>query len=62
MKAPCMNCTSRHTICHDTCLKYREWKEYCDAQKEHLKKETHPIEADLIRYNSALRAKRRKGK
>lgn len=58
---PCKGCTKRHPGCHDKCEGYHEWKENREAEKEYLKKMTQPIEADLIRYNSAMRMRRRKG-
>ena len=24
---PCLNCSERHTLCHDTCNKYKQYKE-----------------------------------
>ena len=37
-RAPCRECTERHSTCHDTCEKYRSWKRLRDeavkAQRE----------------------------
>ena len=34
--APCKDCTERHTGCHGSCDKYKEWSERYHAQQEHL--------------------------
>ncbi len=35
--APCKDCTDRHTACHDSCEKYKEWKARHLAQQNHLR-------------------------
>ena len=60
--APCKDCDKRHRGCHDTCSDYKEWKKLNTARVEYEKKEIYPIDADLIRYNSAIRARRRYNK
>ena len=35
--SPCRGCEDRHTACHDSCEKYKEWKERDQAQKKQLK-------------------------
>jgi hypothetical protein len=35
--SPCKDCPDRHTACHDSCDKYKEWKERYQAQQQHLK-------------------------
>ena len=34
--APCKDCTERHTGCHGSCEKYKEWQERYRAQQKHL--------------------------
>lgn len=34
MKPPCNECAERHTGCHSSCEKYREWKTGHEAKKE----------------------------
>lgn len=31
--SPCMGCTERHLACHDSCHKYKEWKDFFDTDK-----------------------------
>lgn len=31
--SPCMKCTDRHLACHDSCPKYKEWKDFFDTDK-----------------------------
>lgn len=59
---PCKGCTERHPACHDNCEGYKAWKANREAENEHLRKVTQPIDADLIRYNGAMRARRRYNK
>lgn len=35
--APCKDCPDRHTACHGSCDKYKQWKERHTAQQQHLK-------------------------
>jgi hypothetical protein len=42
---PCKDCPERHTACHDTCERYKEWKQRIDEQKKAKK------EYDRSRYN-----------
>jgi hypothetical protein len=34
--SPCKDCPDRHTACHDSCDKYKAWKERYTAQQKHL--------------------------
>jgi hypothetical protein len=34
--SPCMGCTERHTACHGSCERYKEWLERYRAQQKHL--------------------------
>lgn len=34
--SPCKDCTERHTACHGSCEKYKEWLERYHAQQKHL--------------------------
>ncbi len=34
--APCKDCPDRHLACHDSCEKYKEWRERHHAQLKHL--------------------------
>lgn len=34
--SPCKDCTERHTACHGSCEKYKEWHERYQAQQKHL--------------------------
>lgn len=31
--SPCKGCTERHLACHDSCPKYKEWKDFFDTDK-----------------------------
>ena len=31
--SPCKGCTERHLACHDSCPKYKEWKDFFDTEK-----------------------------
>ena len=31
--SPCTKCTDRHLACHDSCEKYKEWKDFFDTDK-----------------------------
>ena len=31
---PCHGCKDRYTNCHDTCLKFRQWRDFADAENE----------------------------
>ena len=35
--APCKGCSERHIACHDSCDRFKEWKERYHAQQQHLK-------------------------
>ena len=41
-KPPCKDCTDRHTACHDSCDRYKEWKLLLDelnkARREYSNK------------------------
>lgn len=32
--SPCKGCTERHLACHDSCPKYKEWKDFFDTDKQ----------------------------
>lgn len=32
--SPCKKCTERHLACHDSCEKYKEWKDFFDTDKQ----------------------------
>lgn len=32
--APCKDCTERHSVCHDTCIRYIVWKARRSAKLE----------------------------
>ena len=32
--APCKNCTDRQLACHDSCKKYKDWKDYLFKTKQ----------------------------
>lgn len=34
--SPCKDCANRHTACHDSCEKYKEWRARYQAQQQHL--------------------------
>ena len=34
--SPCKGCTDRHTACHGSCGKYKEWVDQYHAQQQHL--------------------------
>jgi Fe-S-cluster-containing dehydrogenase component len=34
---PCKGCTERHLACHDSCEKYKEWRDQYQAQEKSLK-------------------------
>lgn len=34
--SPCKDCPDRHTACHDSCDKYKDWKVRYQAQQKHL--------------------------
>ena len=36
IKAPCMTCNERHVNCHSDCIKYKEWKEEQDRERERI--------------------------
>lgn len=33
--APCKDCADRHLACHDSCEKYKEWRDRYHAQQKH---------------------------
>lgn len=39
--APCKDCTEKHLACHDSCEKYKAWKDRYNAQQKHLKNNRH---------------------
>ena len=32
--SPCTKCTERYLACHDSCEKYKEWKDFFDTDKQ----------------------------
>lgn len=32
MTNPCFHCADRHTVCHDTCERYKAWQEFHAAE------------------------------
>lgn len=44
-KSPCKDCTDRHTACHGSCDRYKEWKLRLDELNKARR------EYDSIRYN-----------
>ena len=34
--SPCKGCTNRHTACHDSCDKYKAWRDFENAKKKHF--------------------------
>ena len=34
--APCKDCTDKYRACHDSCDKYKEWRDRYHAQQKHL--------------------------
>lgn len=34
--SPCKDCTEKYTACHDTCDKYKEWRDRYHAQQKYL--------------------------
>lgn len=61
--SPCLNCPERHTLCHATCEKYKQYKEkLAEAQKEYRtrkRKENDYLEA---RYGRRWRNHNEKNK
>lgn len=39
--SPCKDCTDRHTACHGSCEKYKEWLDKYHAQQKHLEENKH---------------------
>ena len=37
-KNPCMNCEDRHIACHDSCSRYKVWKEEVVEHREKIQK------------------------
>lgn len=55
--SPCKGCADRHPACHDSCERYKEWKERDQAQKKQLKEASNRFSIigsearDKIRYS-----------
>ena len=31
---PCIDCEERHLACHDTCVRYKDWKDVIDQKSK----------------------------
>ena len=43
MVAPCKDCTDRHTACHGSCEKYKEWRDSFRDAKRRSEKERYGL-------------------
>lgn len=59
IKSPCKECTERHTGCHIRCVKYAEYKQSLEKQKQHIQ----AVKKQEVEYAEyiANRGKRLKG-
>lgn len=44
---PCLACEDRHRACHDTCERYKGWKERQEEKKDAIQKAHYP---EIYRY------------
>lgn len=54
--APCKGCTDRHSCCHDTCERYKTWKQ---SRDEALKEQREDKGADVVISNGVQRTLRK---
>jgi hypothetical protein len=52
LKVPCKNCPFRHTGCHATCEKYKEFQEKNEALREIKNKES-ALNMDYIAFRKS---------
>lgn len=45
--APCKDCADRHLACHDSCEKYKAWKERYHAQQKHFEENRYRMEVPM---------------
>lgn len=38
-KSPCKNCSDRHYACHDSCTKYKDFKEELEKERALIQKD-----------------------
>lgn len=48
---PCKDCEERHTACHDTCQRYKDWKAYAHKIKDAKKTYEEDWRADYQEMN-----------
>lgn len=55
-KCPCHGCTKRNTFCHNSCAKYKCWKEQFEERKKKIQ-EAKAKEKAIIDYECERRMK-----
>lgn len=57
-KPPCKDCPDRHTACHDTCSKYKDYRAEIDSYAEAKRKVSHvdmAIKDKSVKIYSSMR-------
>jgi hypothetical protein len=57
--SPCLNCEDRHFICHDTCIKYKEFKASNEVARTN--RENYKEEIEITVQSTERANKRRRG-
>ena len=53
--SPCKDCPDRHTACHGSCERYKEWLDKYHAQQKHLEENKNRFNITRSEYRDKKR-------
>lgn len=54
IKAPCKGCSERHLYCHDSCEKYKRWKEEIRKSKKYIESKRNPPGSEYFKIKKSI--------